>query len=130
MDLLLIENDPRIVELLTWFLERAGHGVRAARSFAEARAMILERRPDLVLSDFDLGAENAATGLPALAAEGLLPPTLVVTGYVSHDLAASVNAIPGVVGLMAKPFEFARLARWIEEFASRSPELAVDVREP
>jgi DNA-binding NtrC family response regulator len=118
--LLIIENDARIVELLRWFLERRGHRVRAASSFAQARAAIAEHRPDLVLSDIELGGENARTMLPVLARAGELPPTLVVSGYLDHDLAREMLAIPGVVGVLAKPFEFERLERCIEEQLTRA----------
>jgi DNA-binding NtrC family response regulator len=126
-DLLLVENDARIVELLTWFLQRRGHGVRTATSYAQARGCILERRPDLVLSDVDLGPENARTLLPQLAREGLLPPTLVVSGYVDREVSAELLAIPGVIGVLAKPFEFPRLERLIDEFLARPRGLPVSV---
>lgn len=119
-DLLIVENDARIVELLRWFLERRGHGVRAAASFAQAREQLAERRPDLLLSDVELGGENARELLPQLSREGLLPPTLVVSGYVDRGLADELLAIPGVVGVMPKPFQFERLERWIEEFLERA----------
>ena len=47
--LLLLDNDERIVELLSWFLADRGYGVRTARSFAEARAAIEVARPDLLV---------------------------------------------------------------------------------
>ena len=119
-DLLIVENDARIVELLRWFLERRGHRVRAAASFGEARSLLAERRPDLMLSDVELGAENARAQLPELAREGVLPPTLVVSGYLDHDLSRELLAIPGVVGVLPKPFEFERLERWIEAFLVRA----------
>jgi two-component system, OmpR family, phosphate regulon response regulator PhoB len=120
-DLLIVENDARIVELLQWFLSRRGHQVRAVASFAEARLRIAERRPDLLLSDVELGRENARTLLPELAREGLLPPTLVVSGFVDHELAAELLAVPGVQAVIHKPFEFERLERWIDEFFQRVP---------
>jgi len=76
--LLLVENDLRLGELLGAYLARRGFEVRRATSFAEARRLLGEGRPDLMLSDVDLGGENARDELPRLAAEGLLPPTLVV----------------------------------------------------
>lgn len=118
-DLLIVENDERIVELLRWFLERRGHRVRATGSFAAARELIAERAPDLLLSDIELGSENARECLPRLAREGVLPPTLVVSGYVDRDVADELLAIPNVVGVLPKPFEFERLERWIEEHLQR-----------
>ena len=120
-DLLIVENDARIVELLQWFLSRRGHQVRAVASFAEARLRIAERRPDLLLSDVELGTENARSLLPQLAREGLLPPTLVVSGFVDQELAAELLAVPGVQAVIHKPFEFERLERWIDEFFQRVP---------
>ena len=117
---MIVENDARIVELLRWFFERRGHRVRAASTFAQARVLLNERRPDLLLSDIELGDENAREILPELAREALLPPTLVVSGYLDHDLAAELLAIPGVAGVMPKPFEFERLERWISDFFQRS----------
>jgi DNA-binding NtrC family response regulator len=118
-DLLLVENDMRIVELLTGFLQRRGHTVRSASSYAQARECIVERRPDLLLSDVDLGRESARTMLPKLSGEGLLPPTWVVSGYVDRELSSELLAIPGVLGVLAKPFEFARLERLIADFLAR-----------
>ena len=53
--LLLVDNDARIVELVALFLGRRGHDIRTANSYAEARALLAQDRPDLVLADLDLG---------------------------------------------------------------------------
>ena len=85
-EILIVDNDDRIVELVAWFLKKRGFGVRTAVSFADARERIAERRPDLMLSDIDLGAESALDELPRLDAGGDLPPTLVVSGYLDVDI--------------------------------------------
>jgi DNA-binding response OmpR family regulator len=108
-EILLVDNDARICELVAWFLERRGHRVRSAPSFSTARERILERVPDLMLSDVDLGIENGRDELPKMAREGLLPPTLVVSGYLDRELDARLRAIPGVLDTLAKPFDLAVL---------------------
>ncbi len=113
-DLLLVENDARILELMSLFLERAGHTVRGATSFERARAAIRERAPDLLLSDLEMGAESGREALPLLAKDGILPPTLVVSGYVDREAAAELAALPGVVGTLAKPFDMPRLLAKVE----------------
>ncbi|HVS12011.1 MAG TPA: response regulator [Planctomycetota bacterium] len=118
-ELLVVENDERIANLMAWFLERRGHRVQKARSFHEARRCIEARRPELVLSDLDLGGESGRDELPRLAEAGLLPPTLVVSGYVDADTARELRAIPGVVGILPKPFELARLEALVGELLGR-----------
>ena len=105
-DLLLVDNDEKITDLLRWFLEERGFAVRIANSFRAARAEIEARRPHLLVSDVDLGAESALVELPRLAAEGLLPPTLVVSGFLDADVQRSLQALPAVRDTLAKPFEF------------------------
>ena len=108
-DLLLLDNDSKIVELLSWFLGNQGFTVRSAASFAEARERLAERRPALLISDVDLGLESAVTELPKLSAEGLLPPTLVVSGFLDESNRQVLFSVPEVLGSLAKPFEFADL---------------------
>lgn len=113
--LMLVENDPRIAELMCLFLGRRGYQVRSAASLDEARRLLAERRPDLLLSDIELGAANGREFLPQLSREQLLPPTLVVSGYLDAEIAAELRHVPEVLGVLAKPFEFDRLQRRIEE---------------
>ncbi len=108
-DILVVDNDERIVELLAWFLEKRGYQVRCAGSFGEARAALAESQPDLMLSDVDLGAQNARVELPRLERDGLLPPTLVVSGFLDADLRAELLALEPVLDTLAKPFEFETL---------------------
>ncbi len=112
-DLLLVDNDGRIVELVAWFLERAGHRVRCATSYAEARGLLAQGLPDLLLADLELGAERGIEELPRLAREGLLPRTLVVSGFLDAELRERLGAVPGVVGTLAKPFDLEALEQAI-----------------
>lgn len=128
-ELLLVDNDERIVELLSWFLRERGFGVRTAESFAVARERLRERLPDLLVSDVDLGTESAVVELPRLHAEGLLPPTLVVSGYLDMKVKAALLAVPRVLDTLAKPFEFMDLEAKIDACLAReaAPEPLADV---
>jgi len=119
-ELLLVENDPRILELMSYFLERSGHRVRAVSSFAAAADSIRERMPDLMLSDLEMGAESGREELPKLARSGILPPTLVVSGFVDREFVEALAAIPGVVGTLAKPFDMTQLTKRVEETLARA----------
>jgi len=104
--ILIVDDNERIVELVTWFLTERGFRVDRASGFVEARAHLERGAPDLMLSDIDLGAEDGRVELWALARAGVLPPTLVVSGYLSAEVLASLDGLPGLVGTLAKPFDF------------------------
>jgi len=125
-NLLLIDNDPRLVELIGVLLAQRGHTVRTAGSFHEARERLREERPELVLSDLDLGSESGRVELPRLAREGLLPPTLVVSGYLDRELEVELAAIPGVLGTISKPFDLDRLCERIDACLADPDEASVE----
>ena len=107
--ILVVDNDARIVELVAWFLGKRGFEVRTSESFAEAREVLGQARPDLMLSDLDLGMESALEELPRLESEGLLPPTLVVSGFLDADSIGRLESIDAVCGTLSKPFDFTDL---------------------
>lgn len=119
-DLLLVDNDARIAELVAFFLRRSGHAARTAASFAIARAEIARARPDLMLSDLDLGEERGLVELPRLADEGLLPPTLVVSGYLDRAAQIALERLPQIVGVLAKPFDLDVLLARVNEGLARA----------
>lgn len=127
VEILIVDNDDRIVELVAWFLKKRGFGVRTAASFTQARERISEGRPDLMLSDVDLGQESALEELPRLDAEGGLPPTLVVSGYLDSDIEERLSALEPVLDTLAKPFDFAVLEQRVTACLQRAEELTREV---
>lgn len=121
-ELLLVDNDARITDLVAFFLRRSGHAVRTAGNFSIARREIARLRPDLVLSDLDLGEERGLVELPRLAAEGLLPATLVVSGYLDRAAQIELERLPQVVGILAKPFDLDVLVARVNEGLARAQE--------
>ena len=129
--LLLVDNDARITELTGWFLERRGHEVRTATSYAEARVTIAERAPDLLLADLELGEESGRVELARLAGAGLLPPTLVVSGYLDREIEAELMRLANVRGTLSKPFDLPDLERAIDGvLGSASPERTFEIPRP
>jgi DNA-binding response OmpR family regulator len=123
--LLIVDNDERIVELTSWFLRKLGHEVETANSFAEARELLARKAPDLMLADLDLGRESGQEELPKLAAEGQLPPTLVVSGFLDSALDRELRAIPGVLATVTKPVDLARLNQQIHECLADAKDVLV-----
>ncbi len=121
-EILIVDNDERIVELVAWFLKKRGYGVRTAGTFDRARELIAKDRPDLMLSDIDLGPENAMEELPRLEVEGGLPPTLVVSGYLDAEIQERLASMPAVLGTLAKPFDFGDLEDRVRTCLAHRPD--------
>jgi len=125
-DLLVVDNDARIAELVAWFLEKGGHSARVATSYAEAREILRERRFDLMLADLELGVEDGRVELPLLESEGLLPPTLVVSGYLDAEITEALSEISGIRGTVPKPFEPQELLERVDAELSAAPAPTVE----
>lgn len=126
VDLLVVDNDARIADLVAWFLERGGHKARVVTSYAAARELLREHPFALMLADLELGAEDGRVELPLLESEGLLPPTLVVSGYLDAEITMELLEIPHVLGTVSKPFEPNELLARVDEMVALVTEDEVD----
>ncbi len=120
-EILIVDNDERIVELVSWFLIKRGYSVRKAENFTLARKLMREKPVDLLLSDIDLGVESALDELPKLHSEGLLPPTLVFSGYLDGPAKERLIGLGPVVGTLAKPVEFQVLESCVVDYFEGRP---------
>jgi len=57
-DILLVDDDADLIACTRTMLESAGYGVLAAGSAAEARELIQECKPDLIVLDVMMGTES------------------------------------------------------------------------
>jgi len=121
-DLLVVDNDARIAELVAWFLEKGGHSPRVVTSYAAARDALREQRFALMLADLELGTEDGRVELPLLEAEGLLPKTLIVSGYLDAEITEDLGRLASVIGTMSKPFEPAELLERVNELVASEPD--------
>ena len=98
--ILIIDDDPAIGDLEQEVLQRAGYAVRRAYSGTEARLLLRELRPDLILLDLML---------PGLSGEALLPelagiPTIVVSAKTAVQDRVGL-LLGGAVDYLTKPFD-------------------------
>jgi DNA-binding response OmpR family regulator len=98
-----------LTELLAWFLRKRGHDVRTAPSYADARARIAEREPELMLADLELGRERGRDELERMERDGTLPRTLVVSGYLDGETETWLASRARIAGALRKPFELDEL---------------------
>jgi DNA-binding response OmpR family regulator len=96
--ILIVEDMVEVAEVLRDALSEEGHRCDIAQDVDEARAILAQIRPDLVVTDFLLPNGNGA--LVKQAADALDVPTLFVTG----DLAKITEFENQGVTFLAKPF--------------------------
>jgi len=112
--LLLIEDEPDILEGLSLQLRDAGYNVRSARNGVEAMEIYSASRPDAVLTDLGMPSMGAVDLLRSLHEAGPDVPIVAMTGYVDPEVHAQVFAA-GVKQIVKKPFEIEQLLRSLRE---------------
>ena len=117
---LVIDDDPAIVRLVSSVLQREGHGFQSAGSAAQARPLLLQRRYDLILLDYHL---PDVTGDQLLEAISRHPnqagvPVLVITGETSPKLANELRQ-HGAAGTLIKPFPVNALSQRVDKILSQ-----------
>lgn len=122
--LLLVDDEPGLREPLASYLERQGFTVNQAASAAEARAIMREHVPDLVLLDIMMPGEDGLSLCRHLT-ESRAIPTIFLT--------AKSEATDRIVGLeigaddyVVKPFEPRELVARIRSVLRRSIRGVVD----
>jgi len=111
--ILVVDDDPSILRLLTMRLESAGYAVQSAESGERALALASVKRPDAVITDLKMGGmdglalhdavQKIAPGLPViiLTAHGTIPDAVIATQR-------------GVFGFVPKPFDGKALLDQVE----------------
>ena len=85
--ILYMEDDPGLARLFQRRLRRAGYIVEIARDGEEGLAMYTERFYDVVATDQAMPIHSGLDVIRILASQGPLPPTIMVTGTGSEQIA-------------------------------------------
>ena len=104
LSVLVVEDDPRLLDILTSHLARAGYAVRGAPGAAAALERLGEAAPDVVVSDVRMAGMDGR----ALLAEvrELCPACRVVLMTAFGSVAQAVEAMQGgAYFYLAKPFK-------------------------
>lgn len=118
--ILIIDDDADFRMILGEYLEHQGYTVMSASCGQEALRLINSDRddlPSLILLDYLMPAEDGVQFHSRLREQELLSniPTVMVTGY---DL--SEKQIPGVKGILMKPFDWSALDDIVDEILEES----------
>jgi DNA-binding response OmpR family regulator len=117
MATILIVDDHRVTRLgLAEMLEEAGYTVVTAGTFPEARRILRETPPDLLIADVRLGSFN---GLQLVISAPTRVPAIVITGY--DDSVLEAEARRGGADYLVKPFDAETLLALIRQKLGQSP---------
>lgn len=115
---LLVEDDPTLLELTTLFLEQEGMTVISARDGRRALRVLRAARPDVVVTDLMMPVMDGFAFLERYRRDGGAVPVVAVSAFEPYlDQARAL----GAQAVLHKPYEPLALARTIEDLARRAP---------
>jgi CheY-like chemotaxis protein len=115
--ILVVDDDPAIVEVMTMVLAAEGYPVLAATNGQEALSVITTQRPALVLLDLNMPVMSGWDLIERLRTSAISVPVVLVTaGQLAREEAARLN----VAGHLAKPFNLDDLLAIVARFAVRA----------
>jgi two-component system phosphate regulon response regulator PhoB len=127
-DILVVEDEPAILELLTINLVAAGYAVREAADAETASALLTQQLPDLVLLDWMLPGQSGLAFAKALRAHPRTKELPVIMVTARADEADRVTGLEAWVDdYVTKPFSPRELnARIKSVLRRRAPQAALE----
>ncbi len=103
--ILVVDDEPHITHVVALKLERAGYEVFTASDGEEALALVAAKRPDLVVTDFQMPIMSGFEMCVELAAKPDIgdTPVLMITAR-GHMLSEADLARTNIRAVMCKPF--------------------------
>lgn len=108
--ILVIDDDPEVVDILVTTLRDEGYGVLGALTSDEGLKLVILSRPDLVLLDIMLPGMNGIEVLKHIRSINPTIKVVMVTGNTDPVLAREALEL-GALAYVDKPFDFAYLKR-------------------
>ena len=117
--ILVVDDEPLILEGLTRLLATRDYEVIPARSGCDALIAIGKQQFDIVLLDLGMPDLNGSEVLRFIADRGVQTPVIVVSGESSID--AAIHALrAGASDFVRKPYEAEELLRRVDNTLTRS----------
>jgi DNA-binding NtrC family response regulator len=111
--LLVVDDDPGVVDYLVEMLEQAGYGAEGSTDPAEALAAAAENAFDLVITDVEMPGMRGLELLAAIHAERPDQLVLLMTAFGNIDMAME-SVRTGACDFLAKPFRIEELYAAVE----------------
>ncbi|MDA8064359.1 MAG: response regulator transcription factor [Thermaerobacter sp.] len=116
--ILLVDDEPPILELVSYNLRREGYEVRTARDGAGALEAFRRERPDLVILDLMLPGQDGYQVCRALREEGDVPILMLTARKEEEDRIRGLDL--GADDYVTKPFSPRELAARVRAILRRS----------
>jgi two-component system, OmpR family, alkaline phosphatase synthesis response regulator PhoP len=117
--ILVVDDEPALLRLMAFLLQRKGYGMLTATNGEEALHVIREQRPDLVLLDImmpRLDGYEVAEAIRADPATAEIPIVMLSAKAQDEDIERGLAA--GVDSYITKPFDPEKLAEIVAAFLS------------
>lgn len=111
--ILIVDDEPRMRQLLSLMLERRGHRIAQAGDGEEALKLVEENPFDLVISDLKMPRMNGMEFLEQIKEKEISCPVVFITAFATVDSAVEAMHL-GAVDYITKPFEEERILFTIE----------------
>ncbi|MBZ0263149.1 sigma-54 dependent transcriptional regulator [bacterium] len=112
--ILVVDDDPKVLHILTHFLKSKGYEVFNASNGREALDRMEQDKPDLAFLDIDMPIMDGREVLAAMKERAIQLPVIVITAFSSMDVA--IEAIRfGAYEYLTKPFDLGN----VEKLAKR-----------
>lgn len=110
---LVVDDDPGLLRLMQLRLEAAGYGATLADSGERALAQLAVARPQVVVTDLQMGGMDGMALFEAIRSENPALPVIILTAH--GTIPDAVSAVKGgVFGYLTKPFDAKALLVEIE----------------
>jgi DNA-binding response OmpR family regulator len=117
-DILLVEDEPDIIDFMERYLRRAGYSVRVVMDGATALAVLADDAPDVMILDLVLPLMSGWAVLEQLHREQYHVPVIVMT---ANPRVSSGLSSYGIQQCLLKPFLMAELLDAIADVYSAQP---------
>jgi len=112
--ILLVDDDPDILKLVSLRLNAAGYAVQAVDSGEKALAALAASRPDLVITDLKMGGMDGLSLFDEAHKQAPTLPVIILTAHGTIPDAISATR-RGVFGFQLKPFDGKQLLEQVEQ---------------
>jgi CheY-like chemotaxis protein len=111
---LVVDDDPTILEVVSTFLESKGYSVETSANGQQALESIEQAEFDLVISDIEMAGMNGFELLRRIRESYPKIGIILMTGYEeAHPLSAALRA--GADGYISKPFSLRKFSLIFEQ---------------